>query len=177
MRTFVQLICMLLAGLAACGGGGSTPPPPGSTAPFGLTQRVPITGLAFPDTQGSSSAEIVRAFDNLVFSSPVQLTYAPDGTDRIFVVEVAGRIRVFPNSDSATSTTTFLDITGRVRSGGEEGLLGLAFDPDYATKLKAAHAVMVQAMKCKQAIDPALAADLKAKILAFHKVYEIKDAS
>jgi len=131
VRESVLLVCLSLA-VAACGGGGSTPPP-GSTAPFGLTRRVPVTGLAFPDAQGPATAQIVRAFPNLSFSSPVHLTHAPDGTDRIFVVEVAGRIRVFQNSDNASSTTTFLDISDRVRSGGEEGLLGLAFDPDYAT--------------------------------------------
>ncbi len=47
-------------------------------------------------------------------------------------------------------------------------------DPKYVEKLSAAHAVMVQAMKCKQGTDPALADDLKAKILAFHKAYEGK---
>jgi len=132
VRRLLLLVCLSLA-VAACGGGSSTTTPPGSIAPFGLTLRVPVTGLAFPDSQGPATARLVRAFPNLSFSSPVYLTYAPDGTDRIFVVEVAGRIRVFGNSGSASSTTTFLDITGRVRSGGEEGLLGLAFDPDYAT--------------------------------------------
>ncbi|MHC4491295.1 MAG: PQQ-dependent sugar dehydrogenase [Planctomycetota bacterium] len=130
-RQPVLLFCLSLV-VAACGSGGSTPPPE-STDPFGLTLRVAVTALNFPDSQGPASAQIVRAFPNLSFSSPVYLTYAPDGTDRIFVVEVAGRIRVFQNSDSASSTTTFLDISSRVRSGGEEGLLGLAFDPDYAS--------------------------------------------
>lgn len=125
MRTSLLLVCLSLA--AACGGGGSSP------APFGLAARVPVTGLTFPGTPGPASARIARAFPNLTFGSPVFLTHAPDGTDRLFVVEVAGRIRVFQNADSAASTTTFLDITAQVRSGGEEGLLGLAFDPDYAT--------------------------------------------
>jgi glucose/arabinose dehydrogenase len=72
-----------------------------------------------------------NAFPNLSFSSPVFLTNAEDGTDRIFVVERAGRIKVFPNSPSATTTQVFLDIIDRVSSGGEKGLLGLAFHPDY----------------------------------------------
>ncbi len=133
VRTSLLLVCLSLA--AACGGGSSTPPAGGPVGsdPFGLTARVPVTGLTFPGTPGPASARIERAFENLTFSSPVYLTYAPDGTDRLFVVEVAGRIRVFPNADSATVTTTFLDIRAQVRSGGEEGLLGLAFDPDYAT--------------------------------------------
>lgn len=70
------------------------------------------------------------AFPTLSFRSPVDMTHAGDGTNRIFVVEQAGRIQVFPNSTNATQST-FLDITSRVLSGGELGLLGLAFHPDY----------------------------------------------
>lgn len=134
MRNYLLLVGLSLAA-TACGGGSSTPPPgsPAAPDPFGLTTRVPVAGLTFPGTPGTASAQIARAFPNLTFSSPVCLTHAPDGTDRLFVVEVAGRIRVFSNADSATSTATFLDISAQVRSGGEEGLLGLAFDPDYAT--------------------------------------------
>ena len=73
--------------------------------------------------------ELTRAYPNLSFSSPLFLTYPPDDTDRIFVVEKGGEIHVFVNDDTVTSTTVFLDIA--VDSGGEQGLLGLAFDPDY----------------------------------------------
>ena len=72
-----------------------------------------------------------NAFPNLSFSSPVFLTSAGDGTDRIFVIEQVGRIKVFPNSQSSTTAKVFLDITDRVLSGGERGLLGLAFHPDF----------------------------------------------
>jgi glucose/arabinose dehydrogenase len=72
-----------------------------------------------------------NSFPNLSFSSPVFLTHAGDGTDRIFVVEQAGRIKVFPNSQASTTAKVFLDITDRVLSGGERGLLGLAFHPDF----------------------------------------------
>ena len=72
-----------------------------------------------------------NAFPNLSFSSPIDLQNSGDGTNRIFVVERAGRIKVFPNSSSATSLKTYLDITDRVSAGGEMGLLGLAFHPDY----------------------------------------------
>jgi glucose/arabinose dehydrogenase len=74
-----------------------------------------------------------NAFPNLTFSSPVFLTHAGDGTDRIFVIEQAGRIKVFPNSSNALLSKEFLNITNRVSSGGEKGLLGLAFHPDYET--------------------------------------------
>src|SRR5262249_36246317 len=57
-----------------------------------------------------------------------------DQSDRIFVVEQGGRIYVFPNSDTVTTAKVFLDISAKVsRAGDEEGLLGLAFDPDYKT--------------------------------------------
>jgi glucose/arabinose dehydrogenase len=74
-----------------------------------------------------------NAFPNLTFSSPVFLTHAGDATDRIFVIEQAGRIKVFPNSSNTLLSKEFLNITDRVSSGGEKGLLGLAFHPDYAT--------------------------------------------
>jgi glucose/arabinose dehydrogenase len=72
-----------------------------------------------------------NAFPNLTFSSPLDLQHAGDGTDRIFVVERAGIIKVFQNSANTSQVKIFLDITDRVVSGGELGLLGLAFHPDY----------------------------------------------
>src|SRR5206468_4899887 len=63
-------------------------------------------------------------------SLPVFLTNAKDGTNRRFVIEQGGRIRVV--QPGATTSTVFLDITSRVLSGGERGLLGLAFHPQFA---------------------------------------------
>jgi glucose/arabinose dehydrogenase len=63
-------------------------------------------------------------------SSPVHLT-APAGDARLFVVEQAGRIRVVKGGQLLA--TPFLDIASRVLSGGERGLLSVAFDPAYAT--------------------------------------------
>ncbi len=61
-------------------------------------------------------------------SSPVYLT-APSGDSRLFVVEQAGRIRIVKSG--VLLTTPFLDIRSIVASGGERGLLSMAFDPDY----------------------------------------------
>jgi glucose/arabinose dehydrogenase len=63
-------------------------------------------------------------------ASPVYLT-APKDDPRLFIVEQAGRIRIVKSG--ALLATPFLDITARVVSGGERGLLSLAFDPAYAT--------------------------------------------
>ena len=65
------------------------------------------------------------------FDSPLDVTNAGDGSGRLFVVEQAGRIRVV--KDGTLVERPFLDITGRIASGGERGLLGLAFHPDYPT--------------------------------------------
>ncbi len=82
----------------------------------------------------SPTAESLEfAFPNLSFNRPVDLQHAGDNTDRIFVVEQPGVIKVFPNDTQSTSTEVFLDIQDRVRdNGNEEGLLGLAFHPNYA---------------------------------------------
>lgn len=65
------------------------------------------------------------------FNTPVFMTSARDGTNRLFVVEQGGIIRVI--QPGTRTSTVFLDITGPVLSGGERGLLGLAFHPQYAT--------------------------------------------
>jgi glucose/arabinose dehydrogenase len=77
----------------------------------------------------------VNAFPNLTFNNPVLVTSPPDGTNRIFVVQQGGIVRIFPNDSAATAgqARTFLDITARLVSGGEQGLLGLAFHPGFAS--------------------------------------------
>ena len=64
-------------------------------------------------------------------SSPIFVTHANDGTSRLFIVEQPGRIKVL--QPGATTPTDFLNIQSRVLSGGERGLLGLAFHPSYRT--------------------------------------------
>ena len=72
-----------------------------------------------------------NAFPNLTFNNPLYLTNSGDGSNRNFVVEQDGRIKVFTNSPNTFISKIFLDITDKVTSGGELGLLGLAFHPDY----------------------------------------------
>lgn len=82
---------------------------------------------------GISSAQytLEDAFPNLTFQRAVDLQHAGDLTDRLFVIDQVGVIKVFQNDASTNSTSNFLDITDRVVYGGERGLLGLAFHPDY----------------------------------------------
>lgn len=77
---------------------------------------------------------IVQAFPNIAaITNPVELTSPSDGTSRIFVASVKGTIHVFANAADVSTKNIFLDITSKVASGGELGLLGLAFSPDYKT--------------------------------------------
>jgi glucose/arabinose dehydrogenase len=94
--------------------------------------------LICPLLSGACNGQVVdytpvEAFPNLRFDNPVFLTHSGDGTNRIFVVELDGLIKVFPNSSSTNAAAVFLNIDDRVTSGGEMGLLGLAFHPDYAS--------------------------------------------
>ena len=66
------------------------------------------------------------------FNQPVHLTHAGDGSGRLFVVEQSGVIRIVQGG--VLQPTPFLNITGRVKSGGEEGLLSAAFPPGFTTK-------------------------------------------
>jgi glucose/arabinose dehydrogenase len=61
---------------------------------------------------------------------PLYVTGAGDGSNRLFIVERPGRIKVL--SPGANAPTVFLDITERVGAGGERGILGLAFHPQYS---------------------------------------------
>jgi uncharacterized repeat protein (TIGR03806 family) len=118
-----------LAGLCAGGVLAATDPP------FGLTERVPVQGLRFPMAPaGSGAVRIDRVFPHLTFASPLAIGAAPGDDAHLYVVEQRGRIRSVDNIADPATAPVFLDITDRVSSrGGEEGLLGLAFDPDYAS--------------------------------------------
>ncbi|MCF6155560.1 MAG: glucose sorbosone dehydrogenase [Candidatus Brocadia sp.] len=75
--------------------------------------------------------KLLNAFPNLSFKNPLDFQHAGDGTNRVFVVSQTGLIYVLENTPSAKSAKVFLDIRDKVIHGGELGLLGLAFHPDY----------------------------------------------
>jgi glucose/arabinose dehydrogenase len=77
---------------------------------------------AVPSAQALSTVLVGSGFDQ-----PVALA-SPAGDSRLFIVEKAGRIQVMANG----ATSTYLDISAQVDAEGERGLLGLAFDPDFA---------------------------------------------
>ncbi|MCF2500911.1 PQQ-dependent sugar dehydrogenase [Dyadobacter chenhuakuii] len=73
------------------------------------------------------------AFPALKFVDPVDMKQIPGDSTRFFVVEQSGVIRVFQNNATVSSSAVFLDIKNKVQDGGERGLLGLAFHPDFKT--------------------------------------------
>ncbi|MEP3477918.1 MAG: PQQ-dependent sugar dehydrogenase [Fuerstiella sp.] len=80
--------------------------------------------------------QAARAFENLIFERPIVITHANDGSDRIFVAEQDGIVKVFPNDSEVEEADVFLDIDERCRyrdNQNEEGLLGFAFHPNFKT--------------------------------------------
>lgn len=90
-----------------------------------------LAGCQSKSAKSQVQAEI--AFPQLSFDHPVDFQAPGDGSGRVFVVEQPGRIYRFENSGSVSSKDLFLDLTSTVLYGGEQGLLGLAFHPDYAS--------------------------------------------
>jgi glucose/arabinose dehydrogenase len=93
---------------------------------------VALFGGLVASTAGGG-VETHDAFPMLSFTKPVDIEAPPGDGGRLFVVEQRGVIYALENSPTAASKTVFLDIQDRVNSvGSEEGLLGLAFHPEYA---------------------------------------------
>jgi len=89
---------------------------------------------AIADTPLAVSTE--RAFPNVELIRPIVVTHAGDGSDRVFVAEQEGVIKVFGNDQEVEEADVFLDISDRVvyaDNQNEEGLLGFAFHPQYKT--------------------------------------------
>lgn len=138
----VLAVC-LVAVLAACAQGvdpSATEPPPGRMAsPTAPTTSSPAPSPAAAPTGGPTTPRsspagpldaVGIALEPVVegLRAPVVVT-APPGDDRLFIAEQPGVVRVVTDQ----GLTTFLDVTDRVTVGGEQGLLGLAFHPSYAS--------------------------------------------
>ncbi|MGB7875436.1 MAG: PQQ-dependent sugar dehydrogenase [Anaerolineales bacterium] len=90
-----------------------------------LTDTPPPDATTFPNPDNYAWETVVSGLDR-----PVDLQHTGDASGRIFIIEKVGRIRVF--QDGQLLDTPYLNITDRVGSGGnEQGLLGLAFHPNY----------------------------------------------
>jgi glucose/arabinose dehydrogenase len=104
------LTCLGLSlGSAFCASGCSGDGPGGPTIGTGARLQEIVSGL----------------------SSPLYLTAPPGDAARLFIVEKTGTVRII--KDGVLLPNPFLDLSARVSNAGEQGLLGLAFPPDYAT--------------------------------------------
>lgn len=83
------------------------------------------------DEEGKTIA-LINPFPNLSFSQPLGLQVPDDETNRLFIVEKGGRIVVFENDAATTTTTNFLNLSN-ISTTSEQGLLGLAFHPNYSS--------------------------------------------
>src|SRR5258706_3397408 len=64
-------------------------------------------------------------------TQPVFATHAPGDSARLFIVQQSGQILILKGT--TLNATAFLDVSSIIKTGGEQGLLGLAFDPNYST--------------------------------------------
>ena len=128
LRSAVALAVIAAALVAACGSDSNAEQTSTSTNATASTND--DTGSASP-AQGTAAAgrgvRLVKVGD---FQSPLYVTAPPGDRRRIFVVEQAGRIVVVRGG--RTLAKPFLDIRSKVTAGGEQGLLSMAFAPDYA---------------------------------------------
>ncbi|MCB0236611.1 MAG: PQQ-dependent sugar dehydrogenase, partial [Anaerolineae bacterium] len=93
---------------------------------------LPLAAMAAPapDEPQPPADTIVLTRIASGLARPVFVTYAPGDRSRLFIIEKPGRIRVVENG--TLLATPFLDISGPVNdNGNEQGLLSMAFDPDY----------------------------------------------
>jgi glucose/arabinose dehydrogenase len=110
--------CLVLLAtlLGACGGGGGGGGGDGSPSPPPVVAPPPTVALE-------------RILPELRLDRPVALLQAPGDSGRWFVVEQGGIVRVVEAGTSIGAV--FVDLTPVVSAGGETGLLGMAFDPDF----------------------------------------------
>jgi glucose/arabinose dehydrogenase len=121
---------LLLAGCAAptlspsaAGSSATSGPPSPSAASNSAPPSVPASVAPLTGVQVE---QVLTGLDD-----PIGITNAGDGSGRLFVNERGGRIRVV-NPDGTLRDGDFVDLSDRVQAGGERGLLGVAFHPDFA---------------------------------------------
>ena len=129
-RSRLAVVAALALAAAACSPGPSETP---SAIPSGSQTASPSsaapTATAVPSGEPTGDGPPRLSLEPIVesLSDPVDIAWRPDDPSTLFVVEQVGRIRIV--RDDELVERPFLDISGMVRAGGEQGLLGLAFLP------------------------------------------------
>src|SRR5215472_12382310 len=114
-RAIAFLLIALLACLVSCGDSSGSG-----------------TNVAATSTSPSTIPPVAFRTLASAFTNPVGLEMPNDGSNRFFVVEQSGTIKIL-HLDGSVATENFLDITGKITSGGELGLLGVTFHPDFSS--------------------------------------------
>ncbi|GEM_PF-536982 len=134
--------CLFVPNKATCNDG--NPCTGKDTCAGGSCKGVDVCVDLLPDTLGKSPCslsgtlpkpagiKLVPWFQGVVSGrSVIQLTHVPDGTDRVVIVDRHGRIEVFNNDRYVKTKKTMVDITSKVSTAGEGGLLSVAFHPKF----------------------------------------------
>jgi uncharacterized repeat protein (TIGR03806 family) len=106
------------------------PPPPPSGETSGLDTRPANTTCLAWDRPSTDDTVSLTRYTNLTFNAPIAMLQAPGDNSRWFVVERTGIVRAFPTS-SPTTSSVFIDVSARIVLSGEQGLLGMAFHPNF----------------------------------------------
>ena len=137
LRSVVLLPHLILLLLALSCGHGENSGGSNGDGSSGLDARpANTTCLAGPPSSplAGGDVEVEEVFTSLAsFASPVRMLQQPGDDTSWFVVEQSGIVRMFDNAPGVSTKQTFVDIRDRVLSGGERGLLGMAFHPSFAT--------------------------------------------
>ena len=132
-RGFMGVLLLVVVG---CGGGGGSGGDAGGTpqAPaFGIDTRPTVASFNLPTSVGNAGAiDLVAAFPNLSFNAAIFVSGVP-GETRLVVAQQSGQLRAFVPSAGVSTSRTILDVSGNLVFAGEQGLLGLAFDPNFTT--------------------------------------------
>jgi glucose/arabinose dehydrogenase len=118
---------VVAAALVACGSDGATQATTQTSATASTNDGTSSGSGAAGRTAAGGGVRLVKIGN---FDGPLYVTAPPGDRRRVFVVEQAGRIMVVRGGKQLP--TPFLDIRSKVTSGGEQGLLSMAFSPDYA---------------------------------------------
>ncbi len=98
-----------------------------------FTSHLVVAGFVFCLTSAAVAApptDLDLTLVTNVLGSPLAVRHAGDGSGRIFIVTRHGKIYI--HDGNQLLSTPFLDISGQISAGGERGLLGLAFHPDFS---------------------------------------------
>jgi glucose/arabinose dehydrogenase len=126
LRLGAALVLVVAALVAACGGSAGGQSGTNGSGAASAASETGESGAAGAQSAGRG-VRLVKIGD---FSSPLYVTAPPNDRRRVFVVEQAGRIVVLRGGRRLAQP--FLDIRSKVTAGGEQGLLSMAFAPDYA---------------------------------------------